>query len=255
MLLVKFLFAQWNILGYFCTLKNGLAASYCPVLLTESMQTEIKLTEDGSHTLFVSEIDECYHSTHGAIQESQHIFIEAGLMRCSKQEMQVLEIGFGTGLNAFLTLLEAEGRGNQIKYTALEKYPVEIEKANQLNYPEVLASDKRLFFEQMHAAPWDIVVKITPSFSLLKMEVDFTQYDFKDMYDVIYFDAFSPEKQPEMWSEELFEKIYTHCNTDAVLTTYCAKGYVRRALQAAGFVVERLPGPKGKREILRGLKV
>ena len=219
------------------------------------MQTELKVTEDGSHTLFVPEIDECYHSTHGAIQESLHIFMEAGLKHCAKQEIRVLEIGFGTGLNAFLTLLEAEGSGKHILYTSLEKYPVEVEKALQLNYPAEIAPDKSGVFEKLHTSPWNEEIQITPCFTLKKVETDFTEAVFDDCFDVVYFDAFSPEKQPEMWSEELFGKIYSHCNPGAILTTYCAKGVVRRAMQHAGFEVERLPGPPGKREILRGLKV
>ncbi|MDP4237940.1 MAG: tRNA (5-methylaminomethyl-2-thiouridine)(34)-methyltransferase MnmD [Bacteroidota bacterium] len=218
------------------------------------MQTELKVTEDGSHTLFVPEIDECYHSTHGAIQESQHIFIEAGLKQCPKPEIRVLEIGFGTGLNAFLTFLEAGRSGKQVHYTSLERYPVSVEKALQLNYPEELVPGERRAFEQMHVSAWNAPVQVNDYFSLEKIETDFTRFDFTGMYDVIYFDAFSPEKQPEMWSRELFEKIYTHCYPGAILTTYCAKGMVRRVMQAAGFTVERLPGPPGKREILRGIK-
>jgi len=218
------------------------------------MQTEIKVTEDGSHTLFVPEIDECYHSTHGAIQESRHIFIEAGLKHCAKREITILEIGFGTGLNAFLTLLEAEKSDKQIRYISLEKYPVEVEKALQLNYPAELAPDKRTLFEQMHTAKWNTEIQLTPFFALKKIVADFTEFIFEDQFDVIYFDAFSPEKQPEMWSKELFSMIYAHCNPGAILTTYCAKGIVRRAMQEAGFTVERLPGPPGKREILRSLR-
>ena len=218
------------------------------------MQTELKLTEDGSHTLFVAEIDECYHSTHGAIQESRHIFIEAGLKQCPKREIRILDIGFGTGLNAFLSLLEAERSDKQIHYTTLEIYPVAVETAILLNYPEVLAPGKRQVFEKMHTDDWNVEIPVTPYFKLNKIETDFTGFEFEDNFDVVYFDAFSPEKQPEMWSEALFEKIYAHCNSGAVLTTYCAKGIVRRAMQGAGFLVERLPGPPGKREILRGSK-
>ena len=219
------------------------------------MQTELKLTEDGSHTLFVPGIDECYHSTHGAIQESRHIFIEAGLKQCLKPEISVLEIGFGTGLNAFLALLES-GQGNRrIHYTTLELYPVEIEMALLLNYPEVLAPDKKNLFGKLHTSPWNKETEITPDFLLKKMKTDFTGYIFEGNFDVVFFDAFSPEKQPEMWSKELFSTIFDHCNPGVILTTYCAKGIVRRAMQEAGFIVERLPGPPGKREILRGLKV
>jgi len=218
------------------------------------MNSELLITSDGSHTLFVPEIDESYHSTHGAIQESRYIFIEAGLKKCAKSEIQVLEIGFGTGLNAFLTLLEAEKYNQKIHFTTLELYPVEIEKALQLNYPEELAQENRVNFEKMHTSTWNEEIQITPHFILKKIETDFTRYTFENKFDVVFFDAFSPEKQPEMWTQQQFEKIYASCNSGAILTTYCAKGAVRRAMQAAGFVVERLPGPKGKREILRSLK-
>jgi len=219
------------------------------------MKSELILTEDGSNTLYVPEIDECYHSSHGAIQESRHIFIEAGLKHCSKKEIKVLEIGFGTGLNAFLTLIEAEGSSKKIHYTSLEKYPVEIEKALQLNYPEELSPENRNVFEKLHTSEWNQDIQINSSFKLKKTVADFTCYMFDDQFDVVYFDAFSPEKQPEMWSEELFKKIYDHCHPEAILTTYCAKGVVRRAMQAAGFTVERLAGPPGKREMLRGQKI
>jgi len=218
------------------------------------MQSELLITEDGSHTLFVPSIDECYHSTHGAVQESRHIFIEAALKQCNKSEIRVLEIGFGTGLNAFLTMVEAERSEKQVHFTSLEKFPVSIDKALLLNYPEEIDSEKRVAFELMHTSPWNVEVQITADFSLKKIETDFTIYKFSEMYDVIYFDAFSPEKQPEMWTEERFKALFLHCNEGAVLTTYCAKGMVRRAMQTAGFVIERLAGPPGKREILRSLK-
>jgi len=218
------------------------------------MNSELILTEDGSHTLFVTEIDECYHSFHGAIQESRHIFIDAGLRQCVKKEIRVLEIGFGTGLNAFLTMIEAAGSDKMIHYTSLEKYPVEVEKALKLNYAGLIAPEFKEIFEKFHTSPWNETVKISPFFSLKKVAADFTKFDFTEKYDIIYFDAFSPEKQPEMWTAEQFEKLYKCCNFEAVLTTYCAKGDVRRAMQHAGFNVERLQGPPGKREILRGIK-
>ena len=218
------------------------------------MNSELLITSDGSHTLFVPEIDECYHSSHGAIQESRHIFIESGLKHCTKKEIRVLEIGFGTGLNAFLTLIEAEGGSKKIRYTSLEKYPVEVEKAFQLNYSDLIAPEFKEIFEKLHTSLWNEVAQISTFFSLKKVEADFTKYDFTEKYDVIFFDAFSPEKQPEMWTVEQFEKLYKCCNFEAVLTTYCAKGDIRRAMQKAGFKVERLQGPPGKREILRGIK-
>lgn len=219
------------------------------------MQSELRITEDGSHTLFVPSMDECYHSTHGAVQESRHIFIEAALNQSIKLEIGILEIGFGTGLNALMTLVEAERSCKRIHYTSLEKYPVVVEKALLLNYPEEIDSKNREAFELMHTSAWNEKIQITANFSLSKIETDFTKYEFSEMYDVVYFDAFSPEKQPEMWTEECFKTLFLHCNAGAILTTYCAKGVVRRAMQAAGFVVERMAGPPGKREILRGLKI
>lgn len=219
------------------------------------MKTELFITEDGSHTLYVPEIDECYHSSHGAIQESRHIFIEAGLKMCFKNEINILEIGFGTGLNAFLALIEVEKVGKKIKYTALEKFPVEMEKINNLNFAHQIESNKISLFQFMHQSEWNKEIEITPQFSLTKVECDFTSYNIESQYDIVFFDAFSPEKQAEMWTEKIFLKIYTHCNPGAILTTYCAKGIVRRALQNVGFEVERLAGPPGKREILRATKL
>lgn len=215
-------------------------------------KSELKITDDGSHTLFVPEIDECYHSTKGAIQESRHIFIEAGLKQCAKSEINVLEIGFGTGLNALLTALESDV---SVRYTTIELYPVPIVQALKLNYPELLEPESKILFEKIHSSPWNEKVQISDNYSITKLNTDFTRTDFHDQFDVIYFDAFSPEKQPEMWSEEMFRKLYLCASENAILTTYCAKGAVRRAMRSAGFMVERLPGPPGKREILRARKI
>lgn len=219
------------------------------------MNSELKITEDGSHTLYVPEIDENYHSEHGAIQESRHIFINAGLKQSKKQNINVLEIGFGTGLNVLLTAIEAAKSGIDIHYYTIEKYPVPIEKAHQLNYSQEISEKKsKVLFEKIHLAEWETEVNISNNFILRKLNADFTNYQPDTTFDVIYFDAFSPEKQPEMWKEELFQKIYNACNEGAILTTYCAKGIVRRTLQAVGFKVERLAGPLGKREILRAIR-
>ena len=217
-------------------------------------RTIIKTTADGSNTLYVPEIDESYHSTNGAVQESLHIFINDGFRQCKKETIKVLEIGFGTGLNTFLTLIEAEKENKSVIYTGLEFYPVETDEAVKLNFPELIEPDKRTQFEALHSCEWNRKVNITRNFALIKQQVDFTKTEFSEKYDVFYFDAFSPEKQPEMWSEKLFEKLYLCADENAILTTYCAKGSVRRAMQSAGFVVERLPGPIGKREILRARK-
>lgn len=221
------------------------------------MKIQFKTTEDGSHTFFVPELDEHYHSTHGAIQESRHVFIDAGLRQCVKSEINVLEIGFGTGLNAFLALLEAENKSKKIDFTSLELYPIPLSDAEKLNYADLIDSTKKDVFDKLHRAEWGKWHQITLYFSLLKQQVDFSKpSDFhpENRFDVVFFDAFAPEKQPEMWTQAIFDKIYSLCNPDAVLTTYCAKGAVRRMLQASGFSVERLPGPPGKREMLRAVK-
>lgn len=216
-----------------------------------------EITEDGSHTLFVPSLNEHYHSTHGAVQESQHVYIGAGLNACAKERINVLEIGFGTGLNAFLTMLEAEKTGRNTVYTSLELFPIAPSDAAKLNYADLVAPLQKENFYKLHAAPWETEVAITRRFSLRKHVTDFSNpANFRpaNKFDVIFFDAFAPEKQPEMWTQEIFDAIYALCASDAVLTTYCAKGSVRRMLQSAGFTLERLAGPPGKREVLRGIK-
>lgn len=220
------------------------------------MKREITFTEDGSHTLFVPELQEHYHSTHGAVQESHHVYIEAGLKQCEKEEIHVLEIGFGTGLNALLTLLEAKQTGKKIYYTTLERYPIIWENARNLNYAEILSGKQD--FEQIHQAEWQKSIEITPFFSIKKRNIDCSKPEnllFENTFDVIYFDAFAPEKQPEMWTQAIFDTLYRCSNTNSILTTYCAKGNVRRMMQTAGFRVERLPGAPGKREMLRARKI
>lgn len=213
------------------------------------------LTEDGSTTLYNEIIGEHYHSTHGAIQESQFIFIKDGLNECKKDEIHILEMGFGTGLNAFLTMLEAEKTGKKIHYHTVELYPISVEQAKTLNFAQILAPKKNEDFLKLHTSKWGEISKISTNFEMLKIQGDFNSLDFNELrFDVVYYDAFSPEKQPELWSLDLFKKIYDACNPNAILTTYCAKGYVRRNLQAAGFTVHRLPGPPGKREKLSAMK-
>lgn len=227
------------------------------------MKRIIEKTDDGSATLFVPELDEHYHSTKGARTESQHIFIDMGLKASTATSPRVLEIGFGTGLNAWLTLKEAESSCREVHYTGLELYPLAWEMVEQLGYiPSSEQQHDAELFKQLHTAPWEKEIQLTPHFTLLKQETDAnllkaeTDINKLSSFDVIYFDAFAPEKQPEMWSQELFNRLYVLLNNDGILTTYCAKGIIRRMLQAAGFFVERLPGPPGgKREILRARKL
>jgi len=213
----------------------------------------LETTADGSSTLYVPELDEHYHSMNGAVQESQHVYIAAGLnhylqlFNYNSKEIQVLEFGFGTGLNAFLTVLEAEKHKVKIHYTALEKYPLPKEITDQLNYP----AENHTLFQRIHQTAWEKPVSITPYFILQKLEIDFADFDFPNHYDVVYYDAFAPDKQPEVWSQELFDKLFLSMNQGGVLTTYCAKGNIRRMMQQAGFTVERIPGAVGKREMLR----
>lgn len=216
---------------------------------------EIEKTADGSYTLFVPELDEHYHSVKGALTESEHIFINMGLKHSSAPSPRILEIGFGTGLNAFLTSLEAKKDNRSIFYTTIEKYPLDMETIKLLDYPELIAPEESELFYSIHNAGWNSPQTISGNFTIEKIEGDFTEYRFRNGYDIIYFDAFAPEKQPEMWNQTLFNNLYEVLNDDGILTTYCAKGAVRRMLQEAGFIVERLPGPPGgKREILRGTK-
>lgn len=221
------------------------------------MKRIIERTEDGSATLFVPELDEHYHSVKGARTESQHIFIDMGLKASAAPQPHVLEIGFGTGLNALLTLEAAEQDARPVHYTGIELYPLAWEEVDALGY------SNNPLFKQLHTAPWEEDVKISPHFTLRKIKGDANTVINEELRvvnssfspSVVYFDAFAPEKQPEMWNEQLFRSLYVYMNTGGILTTYCAKGVIRRMLQAVGFRVERLPGPPGgKREILRATK-
>ncbi len=212
-------------------------------------------TADGSYTLYVPELDEHYHSVKGALTESRHIFIEMGLKHSPAPEPHILEIGFGTGLNAFLTFLECERTQRKVYYTGIERYPLTEETLRKLAYPTLIEPTREADYYALHQAPWAEDAALSPWFTLHKIEGDFTCFTTDQKFDIIYFDAFAPEKQPEMWQQSLFDNLYAMLNEGGILTTYCAKGVVRRMLQSAGFTVERLPGPPGgKREILRGTK-
>ena len=215
----------------------------------------IEQTADGSYTLYVPELDEHYHSVKGALTESQHIFINMGLKHSSVSSPRILEIGLGTGLNCFLTLLNAEENKRHIHYTSIERVPLGMDVIQKLDYPSIIGRGHNADYLAIHQAPWEEDTKLSPWFTLHKVEGDFTNYTFEKGYDIIYFDAFAPEKQPEMWEQSLFNSLYQILNEGGILTTYCAKGIVRRMLQSAGFIVERLAGPPGgKREILRATK-
>ncbi|MCK0190199.1 tRNA (5-methylaminomethyl-2-thiouridine)(34)-methyltransferase MnmD [Arenibacter sp. F20364] len=220
------------------------------------MKRKIITTADGSKTIQIEDWNEQYHSTHGAIQEAYHVFIKNGLSLFDDRQLSILEIGFGTGLNALITLLESEKRGLDISYKGVEAYPVVPEELEQLEYAEALeAGDLEQYFIKMHQTSWEELHAIATNFSLIKQQSDFREIADINVFDLIYFDAFGARVQPELWTEEVFAIMYRSLKKDGVLVTYSAKGSVRRAMQAVGFVVERLPGPPGKREMLRAIKV
>lgn len=223
----------------------------------KSVNPKLELTADGSHTLFIPELDEHYHSVNGAIQESRHVFIEAGLHHCKQGEIHVLEVGFGTGLNALLTLTESTRLKKKIHYTTVEAYPLPDSIIQSLNYTQGYSPQETSLFHKMHEAAWNEGTAISAGFYLTKIESDFTSFDFSSVsgaVDLIYFDAFAPDKQPEMWTQHIFDKLYEITAASGILTTYCAKGSVRRMLQQAGYTTERLLGPPGKREMLRATR-
>jgi len=218
------------------------------------LKREIIITSDGSTSIHLPDWNEQYHSKHGAIQEAYHVFIKYGL-DSFQESVSILEIGFGTGLNCFITFLEAEKRRLSINYIGVEAYPVKADELCELNYvTELHAEKQRHIFEKLHNLSWDKQHQITASFMLSKQKQFFEDIDAKNAYDLIYFDAFGARVQPELWTETMFNKMYQALRINGVLVTYSAKGSVRRALQKVGFSVERLPGPPGKREMLRGRK-
>lgn len=219
------------------------------------MKREIITTSDGSTTIHLPDWNEQYHSKHGAIQEAYHVFIKHGLKLFDKEEVNLLEIGFGTGLNAFITFLEAAKEQFSVRYVGVEAYPVALDEVSKLNYIQELKADKDAsVFKQMHQQPWGIPQEVTPYFSLEKRQQFFNEISDKETFDLIYFDAFGARVQPELWTEEIFQIMFNALKEKGILVTYAAKGSVRRAMQAVGFSVERLPGPPGKREMLRAVK-
>ena len=220
---------------------------------------ELHTTEDGSLTLYAPTFGEHYHSTHGAVQESEHIYLGLALRermsswREGDAPLRLFEVGFGTGLNALLSWREAEERHIRLWYYSIEKFPITPEIYEALHY-EGLGQEHEVKDQllRLHAAPWDEAVELSPFFTLHKLRGDLTTCAFPEGLSVIYYDAFSPESQPELWAEELFQRLGKASCSGAILSTYCAKGEVRRRLQRSGFLVERLPGPPGKREVLRG---
>jgi tRNA U34 5-methylaminomethyl-2-thiouridine-forming methyltransferase MnmC len=220
-------------------------------------EIEFQESSDGSHTLFSKEFGYTYHSIHGAVQESQHIFIESALRfkAVVMSKINVLDIGFGTGLNAYLTYLEALKRNLTIQYTTYEAYPITVQTAESLNYVACLKSEEhQAMFMKLHESAWNINSKLHKQFSLEKKMSKAEFLEEKNKYDIIYFDAFAPDVQPELWDADAMQKMYDALKKDGILVTYCAKGQVRRNMKAAGFTIEKIAGPPGKREMTRATK-
>jgi tRNA U34 5-methylaminomethyl-2-thiouridine-forming methyltransferase MnmC len=227
------------------------------------MKRQLVKTKDNSFTLFVPELDEHYHSIHGAMQEAEHIFIQAGLLYKSKdiKKLDILEIGFGTGLNALLTCLNAEKHQLKINYVGLEKYPVAETEWTQMDYASILPSyyqttnsQTEVCFKKLHTVDWEATSTISNWFALKKQALDFKVFCESEAYDLIYFDAFAPSAQPNLWTIDIFERMHKALKSGGTLVTYCVKGEVRRNMKAAGFDVEKIPGPPGKREMARAFK-
>jgi len=219
------------------------------------LERKIIVTADGSSTIHLEEWNEHYHSIHGAIQEAKHVFIKSGLSLFSDVPISILEIGFGTGLNCFITFLEAEKLNLKVDYVGVEAYPVSNEEINSLNYVDQLkVAEYKSVFNEMHQTKWEIKNSISSNFSLTKRSQFFNEINDVNAFDLIYFDAFGARVQPELWTEEIFQKMFNSLKSNGILVTYSAKGSVRRAMQTVGFLVEKLPGPPGKREMLRAVK-
>lgn len=218
------------------------------------MKREIIRTADGSTSIHLPEWDENYHSKHGAVQEARHVFIGSGLFLFqASPRVAILEIGFGTGLNAFITLLESEGK--EIRYTGVEAYPVSDAEAAAMNYPKALdAEDRSALFQNMHKGPWEEFFDVAPGFRLCKRQQFFSEIGDTSAFDLIYFDAFGYRVQPELWSADIFRRMHDALKPGGVLVTYAARTVIRRNMEAAGFRVEKLAGPPGKREMMRAFK-
>lgn len=217
----------------------------------ESLQ--VITTADGSHSLLNTTLNETYHSVHGAIRESLHVFIDHGLRVAEQKQpgknIRVLELGFGTGLNAVLTLIEAKRQHLTVYYETWELHPVPGSLISQLNYGNALGDEQG--FKAVHEAAWDNEVGLIPSFTLYKRRKDLLRDELEGSFDVIYYDAFAPSKQPEMWTQEVLRKVTSHLSPGGIWITYCAKGQVKRDLASFGLTVETLPGPPGKKEMIR----
>ncbi|MAY82559.1 MAG: SAM-dependent methyltransferase [Flavobacteriales bacterium] len=220
------------------------------------MQRKLTTTKDGSHSLYLPDMDEQYHSMHGSIAEALVVYIGNGLLEKAKEQstIKVFEMGFGTGLNAMLSWMESRKKALKLEYLCLEKYPLEEKEWKSLNFAKQSEFDQQKF-EDLHLANWGEWVEMDEFFKIKKLQDDLRTVELPNDIDLIYFDAFAPEKQPHLWKKEVFEKMYASLKPAGILTTYCVKGEIRRRLKEIGFEIEKLPGPVGgKREVLRAIK-
>lgn len=220
------------------------------------MRREIIQTKDGSTSILLPDWNETYHSKFGAIQEAKHVFIKNGLSLFAGKSVSILEIGFGTGLNAFITYLEAKNSGQNIDYTGVEAFPVSEEDALKMNYvSELDANSSAEIFLKMHQAIWNEKINLDSNFTLDKQNKKFQEISDKAKYDLIYFDAFGFRVQPELWSLEIFQIMFRALKPNGILVTYACRSSIKNAMKESGFEVEKLIGPPGKREMLRARKL
>lgn len=219
------------------------------------MKREIIITNDGSTSIYIPEMDETYHSIHGAIQEAKHVFIENGLRLFSKPELKVFEVGFGTGLNAFLSAQYSEENHILINYHSIEAFPVEVELINNLNYSDLIKYNTDIF-NSIQSADWEVESAISKTFFLKKIEAKMQDFEMENnRFDIVFFDAFGPRAQSEMWAIDILQKMYDCLVPNGKIVTYCAQGQFKRDLKSIGFIVENLPGPPGKREMTVATKL
>ncbi|NOR74980.1 MAG: tRNA (5-methylaminomethyl-2-thiouridine)(34)-methyltransferase MnmD [Draconibacterium sp.] len=220
------------------------------------MKLRIINTADGSQTLYNTEMEEQYHSMNGALTEANYVYIEKGYLSHKSENPTVFEVGFGTGLNCLLTSLSSEKQKRPTTYFTIEKYPLDKKIIQQLKYGENISNEAQDIFEKIHSCKWNSPIEISQYFTLIKLQADLLKDDLKEVAncDIIYFDAFGPDKQPELWQPQVFQKIYSITTVNGIFVTYSAKGEVRRQLTKCGYEMERLPGPPGKLHMLQGIK-
>ena len=218
------------------------------------MKREVIQTKDGSTTFYLPELNETYHSKNGAIQEAYHVFIKNGFSLFERKPISILEIGFGTGLNAFITNLESQKNNQIVDYVGVEAYPVSMDEAFAMNYVNQIDASKTDEFQKIHQMDWETLIQVNPTFQLTKRKQFFQDIADVEVFDLIYFDAFGYDVQPELWSDEIFLKMFNALKPGGILVTYACRTVIKKAMISAGFKIEKLPGAPGKREMLRASK-